>query len=73
MDMIRRLLTVLTVGAVLGLLSLGGAGFGLWLVILIEDASAIGLLLTAMAGFGVWSLLAAGFGLAFWRAWHQRT
>ena len=69
--MSRRWLWLCAVVAALGLTSLGGAGFGVWLLIVLDGASVVEALLTAMAGFGVWSLLAAGFGLSLWRACHQ--
>lgn len=60
-----------SVGTGLGLIALGGAGFAAWLLMMLDDGTAIAGLLTALAGFGIWSLLAAGFGLALWRAWHD--
>ena len=67
----RRLLLLCSAGAGLGLIALGGAGFAAWLLIMLDDGTPIAGLLTALAGFGIWSLLAAGFGLALWRAWND--
>lgn len=52
----------------LGLLALGGAGFGVWLLLVLDGASVVGALLSALAGFGVWTLIATGFVLALIRA-----
>ena len=43
--------------ASLGLIALGGAGFGIWLLAVLDGATVVEALLTAMAGFGLWSLL----------------
>lgn len=67
----RKALIVLVIAAALGLTSFGGAGFGVWLILVLDGASAVSALLTAMAGFGLWSLLASGFGIAVYRAWHR--
>ncbi|MCY4617729.1 MAG: hypothetical protein OXD50_04125 [Chloroflexi bacterium] len=69
----RRLLFSCAILAGLGLIALGGAGFGAWLLAVLDGATVVAALLTAMAGFGFWSLVAAWFGLAVWRAWHQRS
>lgn len=65
----RKALIVLVIAAALGLISFGGASFGVWLILVLDGASAVDALLTAMAGFGLWSLLATGFGIAIYRAW----
>ena len=57
--------------ATLGLIALGGAGFGVWLIGVLDGASAIDALLVALFGFGLWSLIAAGFGLAILRLWRR--
>ncbi len=69
----RRWLFLSAILASLGLIALGGAGFGAWLLAVLDGATVVEALLTAMAGFGLWSLLATWFGLAVWRAWHQRS
>ena len=53
--------------AALGLLALGGAGFGVWLLVVLAGASAVEALLSALAGFGIWTLLASAFVLALRR------
>ena len=67
----RRWVLLCAILARLGLIALGGAGFGVWLLAVLDGATVVEALLTAMAGFGLWSLLVTWFGLAVWRAWHQ--
>ena len=69
----RRWLLWCAILASLGLIALGGAGFGVWLLAVLDGASVVEALLTAMTGFGLWSLLATWFGFTFWKTWHQRS
>ena len=72
-QMNRRWLLWCAILGSLGLIALGGAGFGVWLLAVLDGATVVEALLTAMAGFGLWALLVTWFGLAVWRAWHQRS
>ena len=53
--------------AAIGLVALGAAGFGCWLLLVLADPAPVPALLTALAGGGLWTLLASLFLFLFGR------